>query len=421
MTMTAAERERVDVVIVGAGLSGLTAAMRFQQAGKKVVVVEAADQVGGRTRSQLVGGQVLDLGGQLVGTHYTQLHQLIAGLGLHLQPQLQLPRVALHPNARPELRPSQFHAIARAARDLRRWSSLIPPHEPWRAPQATELDHLSLCEWLDSTSLPDQTASLLASATSSFTLAAAERLSLLHFLVWVAPAGGLNALWRETRWRVREGAQEISRRLAARLRTPPVLNNPVSAIEDTGIGVTVHGADGRCWHAAHAAVCVPLPTTDAIEFQPNLPTEQAALVADVTSPAVTKLVASITRRGSLVHIGDPVLRVADRSGDQALGFAYGDDSDLPANQLRAHLLGTLGLRHRDVDGFVAQRWRHEPHARGGYPAFSPGQLTHHGPALRTSHGRIHFAGGDRSTWPGTMEGAVRDGNRLAEHLLHSGS
>ena len=50
-------------------------------------------------------------------------------------------------------------------------------------------------------------------------------------------------------------------------------------------------------------------------------------------------------------------------------------------------------------------------------AFAPGQLTRHGPALRASHGRVHFAGADRSVWPGTMEGAVADGERVAARLL----
>ncbi|GAA1439195.1 FAD-dependent oxidoreductase [Nocardiopsis tropica] len=86
-------------------------------------------------------------------------------------------------------------------------------------------------------------------------------------------------------------------------------------------------------------------------------------------------------------------------------------------RLRAHLLALLGLHEEDADGFAAQAWHDERHIGGGYPVFSPDQPTRHGPSLRADHGRVHFADADRSTWPGTTEGAVRDGNRVASEIL----
>lgn len=72
------------VIVVGAGLCGLTVATLLEQAGMSVAVLEAAGEVGGRTRSRWVGGRRLDVGGELVGTDCHQLRRLISGLGLHL-------------------------------------------------------------------------------------------------------------------------------------------------------------------------------------------------------------------------------------------------------------------------------------------------------------------------------------------------
>ncbi|WP_170181521.1 FAD-dependent oxidoreductase [Haloactinospora alba] len=100
----------------------------------------------------------------------------------------------------------------------------------------------------------------------------------------------------------------------------------------------------------------------------------------------------------------------------AIGFAYGPRGADPTARLREHLLALLRLGEADLEDFTALAWHEEPHINGGYPAFAPGQLTRHSPALRTHHQRVHFAGADRSTWPGTMEGAVTDGTRVATRI-----
>ena len=65
--------ERADVVVVGAGLAGLSAARRLHEAGRAVVVLESSDGVGGRVRSDLVEGYRLDRGFQVVLTAYPEL------------------------------------------------------------------------------------------------------------------------------------------------------------------------------------------------------------------------------------------------------------------------------------------------------------------------------------------------------------
>ncbi|GAA1439199.1 hypothetical protein [Nocardiopsis tropica] len=72
----------------------------------------------------------------------------------------------------------------------------------------------------------------------------ALKLSLLAFLVWLKPAGGISALWCGTRWRIGEGSQEVARRLATRLATCVVWDSPVQAVEQHGALVTAHTADG---------------------------------------------------------------------------------------------------------------------------------------------------------------------------------
>src|SRR5215468_1178667 len=74
--------ERVDVVVVGAGFAGLTAARALARAGRSVVVVEARDRVGGRTKPGRIAGVTIDLGGQWAGPTQTRLLALAAEYGV---------------------------------------------------------------------------------------------------------------------------------------------------------------------------------------------------------------------------------------------------------------------------------------------------------------------------------------------------
>src|SRR5215208_7121249 len=72
-----------DVVVIGAGLAGLTAAREIQRAGSTAVVLEARDRVGGRTLNEPIGdGKIVEVGGQWVGPTQERMYALIAELGL---------------------------------------------------------------------------------------------------------------------------------------------------------------------------------------------------------------------------------------------------------------------------------------------------------------------------------------------------
>src|SRR3954453_23671898 len=83
----AAQSATADVVVVGAGLAGLTAARGLVDAGRSVVVLEARDRVGGRTLNHDIGeGKVVEVGGQWVGPTQHRLLALAAELGVETFP-----------------------------------------------------------------------------------------------------------------------------------------------------------------------------------------------------------------------------------------------------------------------------------------------------------------------------------------------
>ena len=86
-TGQAAVPQTADVVVVGAGLAGLCAARELVQRGATCVVLEARDRVGGRTLSQPLAGETIDLGGQWIGPTQNRLAALAKELGIATFPQ----------------------------------------------------------------------------------------------------------------------------------------------------------------------------------------------------------------------------------------------------------------------------------------------------------------------------------------------
>ena len=80
-------KETCDVVIIGAGPSGLSAARRLRKAGASVIVLEARDRVGGRTWTEHIDGQMFELGGQWISPDQTALLALVDELGKETYPR----------------------------------------------------------------------------------------------------------------------------------------------------------------------------------------------------------------------------------------------------------------------------------------------------------------------------------------------
>ena len=151
----------MDVVVVGAGLSGLAAARRLTAAGAEVTVLEARDRVGGRTeRLVLDDGTPLELGGQWLGEGHTRMYDLVAELGLETFPtyndegELLLDlvdkrsRLAPHKGATPKISPFALADLARGLARFERLASGVDLQRPWRTPRAEQLDGQTWESWI---------------------------------------------------------------------------------------------------------------------------------------------------------------------------------------------------------------------------------------------------------------------------------
>jgi monoamine oxidase len=440
----------VDVVIVGAGVAGLCAARLLHRQGRSMVVLEARDRVGGRTLSQLVGREVLDLGGQWVGPTQDRLAELARELGVRTFPQHHDGRKILSWGGKlrhfsgdvPWLSPLAMVELLLMRSRLGSMARRVPPDRPWEADTAAEWDGMTLETW-KRRHLRSKGARLFLDVVTRAVLTSEPRdVSFLFFLSYLRWGQGLDRLISipngAQQDRFAGGAQQICQQMAKELGPRVVLNAPVRAIAQDSAGVTVRTDAGE-FRGRLAVVAVPPLLAGHIEYEPRLPVRRDQLTARMPMGSVIKYIAVYERTfwreagfsgEAFSDTGPAVTTFDDTSADGSqpalVTFSDGEVartwSERTPEERRQAVLAEFvrffGPEAGRPVAFVEKNWLEDPWSRGCYVGvMGPGTMTAWGPALREPCGRIHWAGTETATeWMGYIEGAIQSGRRAADEV-----
>ena len=440
----------IDVIIIGAGLAGLCAARQLMLRQVECQVVEARDRVGGRTLSQRLGGETIDLGGQWIGPRQNRIRALAAELGIATFPQFHDGKKLLSWGGKiqtyrgdlPSLSPlAQLELLWNDYRLRSHWRTL-PAERPWSAPRAAEWDSQTIETW-KRRHLRSRGARLFIDMVVRAVLTSEPRdVSLLYFLNYLRAGHGLESLISIAGGAQQErfvgGAQQICQRLADPLGPRLLLDAPVRAIEQDTRGVTVRTDRGPLT-ARYVILAIPPVLAGRIHYEPMLPSRRDQLTSRMPMGSVIKYVIAYERAfwrtagfsGEVVSDTGPTVTTFDdtsHDGAHPALVTFSDASaarnwsDRPADERRqavlaelARFFGPATLRPTE---FVEKDWNLDAWSRGCYAGVTgPGVLTSFGDALREPCGRIHFAGTETADeWLGYLDGAVQSGDRAATEV-----
>jgi monoamine oxidase len=410
-----------DVVIIGAGISGLFAARKLKDAGLNVIVLEASHRVGGRLYTKyLPDGTAFDLGGQWIGPEMHRITELVEELGLESFPQDNSGRMDLSIQPLEEMDQLVRAEWAWFTAKISKLVEEVDVESPDKTPNAAELDVVSVEEWkrqnLESEYLQHLFDQLIRTEYSI----EPKDFSMLHLLYSVRSAGGFEDLidldGGNHTLRLERGLQTVCTKLAETLGTRVMLDCQVYDI-----------------------MALPPNQVVRIDFEPVLPRRRLKLMQRLEMGSIIKCFAIYDRpfwREHPTKSIDPDLLVFDHTMDASsvdgkhsalVAFIGGDDaifwSDRPVETRRRAVLENLAMIFGDEAlyprDYFDHDWLTEPFVGGGYQCYAPpGVMTGGFNEMREPIGRLHWAGTETAIhYYGYVEGALEAADRAANEVV----
>jgi monoamine oxidase len=444
------------VVVVGAGVAGLTAAWRLRQAGVAVEVYEANSRVGGRMyslRGHFPDDQVVELGGELIDTSHLRIRALAAELGLELDDLLadgaDLSQEVWHFGGQRRGERELVEALGPLARAIGRDQARLPDDAiTWRTPHGLEdLDRLSMAQWLDREGVDGWLRQLVDVSYTTEMGAEPALQSALNLIDFIGIEDEHFSLFGESdeRFHVRGGNDLVIKGLAGRLEDAIQTGMVLEAIAQSGDGGSVlsfrQGSASRQVHADLVILALPFTTLRRVRIEaPMTPAKRKAIdelgygnnaklmigfnarpwrAQDSNGSVFTDLPFQSSWETSRAQAGASGILTNFTGGAHAVAIGAGParvQAERSVAQLEQVFPG-IGAA-RDGAREVRFHWPSQPWVLGSYACYAPGQWTTLRGAPGEVEGRLHFAGEHTALdSQGFMEGGVESGERAAAEVL----
>ena len=442
-----------NIVILGGGLAGLSAAYELKRGGHKITILEARKFPGGRlqTLRDFSDGLYAEAG----PTSFPQDHEFTWGYAndfdLPLRPAYKfgLDQIALIRGSRfrigpggtaiPfDLKPSERQAGVGGLTSLYLGEFMQqlgnPRRAGWPPESLREIDLLSLKQLLRDRGATE----------SAIDIIEASSLGLLGF--GLDSFSGLDGALTEaistgaTFYEIVGGNDQLAQALKKRVKKFFKKQSVVQRIEqnETSVTVTYTNSEGTQTITADRAVCaLPFTVLKNIDVFPAFSDAKRRAITELKLTPVTKTFMEFrskvweqdqldgygitdldiqnTYSPTLTQTGTRGILASYSGGQRALDLGAMSEDDRQARVLKksGELFGGLNSKY---DGGTSQIWHQDQWALGAYTYFEPGQITTLLPEAQRPEGRIHFAGEHTSAWHGWMNGALESGNRAADEV-----
>ncbi|CAM1501466.1 Fc.00g034500.m01.CDS01 [Cosmosporella sp. VM-42] len=447
-----------DVIVIGAGLSGLQAAYSAQQAGLSVVVVEARDRVGGKTWSvPLASGRgyadlgaawINDITQKRIGSYVQQLNLQVVKQRLEGRAVMQVSkdnRIEYPFGITPDFSPDEKQNLEKI-RDHIQASSLTP------GPPRVEDDKLSLDQYVRNLGATPKTVQMINIWVKVMHGLESTQESAAFFIDYCRRNGGLFSIRADdytggNYLRFQSGAQSISKGIAELIgRSHIHLSEPVVSIDDRKTHTAVTTTTGKTFTARKCIVSLPSAMYKSLSFSPALPTPVREVTDSARLGHYNKSIVCYDRpwwrdlgfNGFFMSYDGPVALARDTSVDEKRHysltcFVNGKDGEawakLYPHERRRVVLEQIAAIFNVDDGSEAFRpieifeqiWKHELYSQGALaPITEIGHYTKYASVYGKPVGNLHFVGTEYSSeWKGYMEGALCSGEQGAKEVVEA--
>ena len=432
-----------DVVVVGAGLAGLSAARDLAAGGADVVVLEARARPGGRVeQTELADGRLVQLGGEIVGPFQTAYHGLADELGLTFEPSFpDLPGEDTYVLAGertvgdgfPWMSDDDRASHAAVEQEFARLAATVDPDDPWSHPDAARLDRLSVGEWMRDAGATPNAVRARELASLALSCESVERTSLLSDLRKEAAAGA-HGFYNYEIWeceRIAEGSASVALRMAEELGQRVRYSTPVERIRTRSGGCVVTTVGGEAFESEAVVCALPAGPLRRVQLD-GISDERLASLRHQRHAIAAKAVFAygssfweqqgqngtyysetgvlggswVQREGILSTLVPP----------ERFAPLLATAAEHRERELVGELVHAFGDAAADPDAVYVRLWGADPWTQGYITSWRPGDVLAVGPLHATHEPPLYICGSDQ--WVcGYMEGAVRTGRGAAAAAL----
>ncbi|MGD9919857.1 MAG: flavin monoamine oxidase family protein [Pseudorhodoplanes sp.] len=419
-----------DVIVIGGGFAGVTAARECRKSGLKTLLLEGRNRFGGRTFTAMVHGEPTEMGGTWV--HWFQPHVwaeiMRYGLSLVETPGATAPKMVVRTsgNSIETIETASEWAKIEAAvaaymgpsREL-----FSKSHNPFASASISEFDDLSGADRLATLSdMEPLYRDVIDAFMSTCGANRQSNIAWIEMVRWYALSGHNLTDMNDAvcRYRFKEGTSAL---ISAMLRDgvpDTLLSTPVARVEQGESGVTVTTKGGGKFTSKVVVSAVPLNVLKDIDWSPAL--IESKREASVERHAGSCAKVHVVLEGDVGNIacfapsqfGLTWLFTEHASADRTHLVGFGPSSDLLDGDFRSQIEEATrqfmpGAKVLEVFGY---QWVGDEYSQSTWCVLRPGQYGRHLAALQAQQGRVIFASGDWANgWRGFIDGAIEQGLR----------
>lgn len=424
--------DKYDIIIVGGGFAGLTAARELSFLGKKVLLLEARDRLGGRTWTDDRLGSSLEMGGTYVHwyqphvwTEITRYNQEVVP-GNSLKKAYWITEGKLHSGT-----VEDFNKLAKKGiKSLMKESNyyLPQPYHPLKSTKLAKIDHKSVIDYMDELDLTKEEYDiLLGLIATDFSGSTVDGAITQAFRWWAMSNGDWNVHFDVAGgFKLKDGTGTLVNAMASDIKADIQLSNIVTKITHDNKNVTVYTKGGRKFKSDATIVTVPLTTLKNIEFNPPLSQKKQAVIREGQVSKGVKVWARLRGNYEPFMTFAPsdyplhMVQMEDKVDGDSIIVGFGSDSKLldPNDRLAVEKALNYWIPDVEVVESTGHNWVEDEFSQETWPMLRPHQLTKYLAELQRPEGALFFAGSTYANgWGSFIDGAIESGLSTSRQVI----